>query len=68
MRVVHSQLVIPEKVVKPTKKQLYHTDMETQLRRRQFVDFQTALKDPEILELIKQVQKISPGWMPKFRK
>jgi len=42
--------------------------MARAMRRREFVDFQTALKDPEVIELIKKVQKLNPGWQPKFRK
>jgi hypothetical protein len=67
MQIVHSQITIPEPVFKPTKKQAYHEAMVHALRRRKFVDHETALRDPEIIELIKKVQKVSPGWQPKFR-
>jgi hypothetical protein len=67
MQIVHSQLTIPEKVSKPTKRQIYHQAMVEAKRRRQFVDFETTLKDPEILALIKKVQQVSPGWEPRFR-
>lgn len=68
MQLVHSQLNIEAPVKRPTKKQLYHKAMVDARRRREFVDFETALKDPEVIELIKKVQEVSPGWMPKFRK
>lgn len=67
MQIVHSQLTIPEPVRKPTKRQIYHQTMVEAKRRRQFVDFETALRDPEIIALIKKVQAVSPGWQPKFR-
>jgi hypothetical protein len=67
MQIVHSQLTILEKVSKPTKKQIYHEQQVQALRRRKFVDYETALRDPEIIALIKKVQQVSPGWQPKFR-
>ena len=67
MYIAHSQLTLPKPVKKPTKKQLYHEQMIAAKRRREFVDFENALKDPEIIGLIKEVQKVSPGWVPKFR-
>jgi len=68
MQLVHSQLSVKAPVKRPTKRQVYHQDMARAMRRREFVDFQTALKDPEVIELIKKVQKLNPGWQPKFRK
>ena len=67
MQLVHSQLTVEAPFKKPTKKQLYHQAMAEAKRRREFIDFETALKDPEVMALIKKVQEVSPGWMPKFR-
>jgi hypothetical protein len=66
MRLIHSQLTVPERVKAPTKNQVYHAEMVAALRRKRYADFEQALKDPEVIELLKQVQKVSPGWQPTF--
>ncbi len=68
MRVVHSQISIPEKVVRPTKKQLYHQQMVQALRRKQYSDFQQAGKDPEVIAIENEARKLNPDYQAKFRK
>jgi hypothetical protein len=71
MHVAHKQKGVPaatERLIKkPTKKQLYHEQMQASLRRRQYQDFESALRDHEIIELLKRVHEVSPRWQPKFR-
>lgn len=68
MQLVHSQISVPEKVKKLTKRQQYHEDMIKALRRRQFTDFQTAANDPEVIPIEAMAKAVSPGYEPKFRK
>lgn len=69
MQLVHSQISIrSHQPKKPTKKQLYHEEMVQALRRRQYIDFETAANDPEVMAIEQKAKAVSPGYEPKFKK
>lgn len=70
MHIAHSNIGQPEKAAQPkklSKKEEFHKKMVDALNRTRYQDYLRALKDPEVKELIAKAQKITPGWMPKFK-
>ena len=68
MKIVHSRLGKTEPQPKKlTKKEQFEAEMEVALRRRRYANYLTALKKQHVIELIKEAQKVCPGWMPKFK-
>jgi hypothetical protein len=47
MKIVHLRLATSEKAAKPSRKQQRDDQMRVALRRRQYMDYKRALKDPE---------------------
>jgi len=69
MHIAHSNIGQPVEAQpkKLSKKQAYHERMVEAMNRKRYQDFEAALKDPEVIAMIKKTQKTSPGWMPKFK-